>query len=178
MVKEVLSRENIKLHQMFPLIDDDYFWNTEEEEKAYHTKVRKKYNVRCISVFDHWLTDEEYDELIIWYQKKFKFKEDKEKYYYYEQSFIKFYLYLFNNTKVYARFDRIFASFDSQEEYLSHVLLSVRERLFLKIVLPEYHAIIDGGHDLTDILKVKKNYPEGLEAISKIVKDHRLFILD
>ncbi|MGI4752415.1 MAG: hypothetical protein ACRYE8_01635, partial [Janthinobacterium lividum] len=100
------------------------------------------------------------------------------KYYYYEQSFIKFYLYLFNNTKVYARFDRIFASFDSQEEYLSHVLLSVRERLFLKIVLPEYHAIIDGGHDLTDILKVKKNYPEGLEAISKIVKDHRLFIID
>ncbi|WP_395476477.1 hypothetical protein [Rickettsia endosymbiont of Pantilius tunicatus] len=34
------------------------------------------------------------------------------------------------------------------------------------------------SHDLTDILKVKKNYPEGLEAMSKIVKDHRIFILD
>lgn len=41
MVKEVLSKENIKFHQMFPLIDDDYIWRTEEEEKAYHTKVRR-----------------------------------------------------------------------------------------------------------------------------------------
>ncbi|CEO17911.1 hypothetical protein RMONA_07800 [Rickettsia monacensis] len=115
---------------------------------------------------------------MIWYQRKFNSKENKEKYYQYEQLFVKFYLYLFNNTKVYARFDRLFISFDSQEEYLSHVLLSIRERLFLKIILPEYHAIIDGVHDLTDLLKVKKDYPQGLEAISKIVRENGLYILN
>jgi hypothetical protein len=176
-VKEVLSKENIKLHRMFSLIDDEYHWD-DKDAKEYHIRLRKEYYVRCISVFDHWLSDEECDELMIYYQRKFNSKENKEKYYQYEKLFIKFYLYLFNNTKVYARFDRLYVSFDSKEEYLSHVLLSVRERLFLKIILPEYHAIIDGGHDLTDILKVKKDYPEGLEAISKIVKDHSLYILD
>ncbi|WP_342270239.1 hypothetical protein [Rickettsia endosymbiont of Orchestes rusci] len=177
-MKEVLSKENIKLHRMFSLIDDDeYHWDDKDAEE-YRIKLRKEYYVHCISVFDHWLSEEEADELIIFYQRKFKFKENKEKYYQYEQLFIKFYLYLFNNTKVYAYFDRLYVSFDSKEEYLSHVLLSIRERLFLKIILPEYHAIIDGGHDLTDLLKVKKDYPEGLEAISKIVKEHGLYILD
>jgi len=176
-VKEVLSKENIKLHQMFSLIDDEYHWDDNDAEE-YRIRLRKQYYVHCISVFDHWLSEEEAAELIIFYKRKFNSKENKEKYYQYEQLFIKFYLYLFNNTKVYARFDRLYISFDSKEEYLSHVLLSVRERLFLKIILPEYHAIIDGGHDLTDILKVKKDYPEGLEAISKIVKDHGLYILD
>lgn len=176
-MKEVLSKENIKLHQMFSLIDDEYHWDDNDAEE-YRIRLRKQYYVHCISVFDHWLSEEEAAELIIFYKRKFNSKENKEKYYQYEQLFIKFYLYLFNNTKVYARFDRLYISFDSKEEYLSHVLLSVRERLFLKIILPEYHAIIDGGHDLTDILKVKKDYPEGLEAISKIVKDHGLYILD
>lgn len=176
-MKEVLSKENIKLYRMFFLIDDDQCIWSDKEIEEYHIRLRKEYYVRCISVFDRWLSDEEYDELMIYYQRKFNSKENKEKYYQYEQLFIKFYLYLFNNTKVYARFDRLFISFDSQEEYLSHVLLSIRERLFLKIILPEYHAIIDGGHDLTDILKVKKDYTEGLEVISKIVKDHGLYIL-
>jgi len=179
MVKEVLDKENTKLHQMFPLInDDDIIWNTEEEKKEYHAEIRKKYYVRCISVFDHWLSDEEAAEAVMFYRRRFRYREDKEKYYYYEQLFTKFYLYLFNNTKVYARFDRIFVSFDSQEEYLSHVLLNVRERLFLKIVLPEYHTIIDGNFDLTHILKVKKEYPQSLEVISQIATESGLYILD
>ena len=61
---------------------------------------------------------------------------------------------------------------------MSHVLLSVREQLFLKIILPNYHAIIDGGFDLTHLFRVKKNYPKELKMIYEIVQKHGLFILN
>ena len=109
--------------------------------------------------------------------------EAKQIYDEYETKFLNFYSYLYDNTQVYGRLfgdggPNAYVTFITKESYLSHVLLSVREQLFLKIVLPEYHAIIDGGFDLTHILRVRKAHLESLEIMSRIVSRHDLYILD
>ncbi|MCC8418248.1 MAG: hypothetical protein LN590_01230 [Rickettsia endosymbiont of Glossina mortisans submortisans] len=176
MVKAVLQRDKNKIYKLFGRMD--FFQDEEEDIKT----LKKKYDIKRISVFDHWLNDEEYLNAIMNYSEKFRDINVEKQYTNYEQLFLNFYSYLYNNTIVYGRLycNRSrggFVTFDTEQEYLSHVLLSIREQLFLEIVLPEYRVVIDGNYDLTHILLTKKDYLEGLEAISKIAKAHGLYIL-
>jgi hypothetical protein len=141
----------------------------------------KHYNHRCFSVFDHWLSEEEAANQIFSYQKALR-KADtagSRQYYEYQDRFVKFYHDLYNKTKVYGVLGlRVIVEFDSIEEYNSHVLLSVREQLFLKILLLEYSTIIEGHFDFRHLIHTLKTKPEGFQAISSIIKSHGLFVLN
>lgn len=176
MVKAVLQKDKNKIYKLFERMD--FFQDDDNIEY-----LKKDYIIKCISVFDHWLNDEEYLNTVMNYSENFKDKDIAKQYTNYEQLFLNFYSYLYNNTIVYGRlycnrFSGGFITFDTEQEYLSHILLSIREQLFLEIVLPEYKVVIDGNYDLTHILLTKKDYPEGLEKVSKIIKEHGLFILE
>lgn len=177
MVKVLLQKYNNKIYKLFGRMD--FFQDEEEDIRT----LKKKYDIKCVSVFDHWLTEEEYINTVTNYSEKFTDKNVAKQYTNYEKLFLNFYSYLYNNTALYGRLycnrsRGCFITFDTEQEYLSYVLLSIREQLFLEIVLPEYKVVIDGNYDLTHILLTKKDYPEGLEVISKIIKDQGLFILE
>lgn len=142
-----------------------------------------KYKKACFSIFDHRLSEDEYcAQSVIGYADSFKGIEELQKYTVYEKSFLDFYLALYNNTTVYGYFSPEYGPsaivvFDSIEEYKSHVLLSVREQLFLNLLLPEYSAVIMGNYDLTHLLYTMKSKPESLSKLSEIIKENGLFIL-
>ncbi len=141
------------------------------------------YKKSCVSVFDHRLSEDEYcAQSVIGYADSFKGVEELQKYNVYEKSFLGFYLSLYNKTTVYGYFSPGYGPsaivvFDSIEEYKSHVLLSVREQLFLKLVLPEYSAVISGNYDLTHLLYTMKSKPESLSELTEIIKTNGLFVL-
>jgi hypothetical protein len=178
MVKILDQKIVEKLFKLFYPID---FYHLEEIELL---EIKKLYSTKSISVFDHWLKEDEYTNAsVMHYRDSLKNKQNEQLYEEYETKFLNFYSYLYDSTIVYGRLfgdgtGGTYVEFKSKDIYLSHVLLSIREELFLKIVLPEYHAIIDGGHDLTHILRVKKKHAESLEKISKIVHEHGLYILE
>ncbi len=58
------------------------------------------------------------------------------------------------------------------------MLLSIREKVFLEIVLPEYKALIEGMFDFTMCLIVKKDYSQELEELIKVVHKNNLYILE
>lgn len=148
-----------------------------------------QYNGQYISVFDHWLSEEEADNQIFCYQHALEESSTigSKQYYEYHDQLLKFYLDLYKQTIVYGicgMFTEGYEGlvngvvFDSIEEYKWHVLASIREQFFLRIALPEFSAIIGGSHDLTHLLYTLKTKPEGFNNISSIIKSHGLFILN
>ncbi len=125
----------------------------------------KNYNNRkAFSVFDHWLNEEEAAEKILFYEQV---EEEPcsvlyERYIQYENKLKLFYLELYKSTQVYAALTagngtwRIF-KFSSIDEYMSLVTLSIREQLFLELVIPRWLMILEGGHDLTHLLYIHKD---------------------
>jgi hypothetical protein len=141
------------------------------------------YVMHCFSVFDHWLSEDEYcEKSVICYSDTYNDADKLQQYNVFEKTFLNFYLDLYNKTTVYGLFSPAYGPsaivvFDSIEEYKSHILLSIREQLFLQIVMPEYCAVIKGNFDLTHLLYTMKSKPESLSKISEIIKANGLFIL-
>ncbi len=142
------------------------------------------YVMNCFSVFDHWLTEEEANEQIYFYAQALEEGaiEKVKKYYEYHDRILNFYLDLYNKANVYGLLSSehgpsAIIIFDNIEEYRSHVLLSVREQLFLKLVLPEYSAVIMGNFDFRHLLYTMKSKPESLSELTEIIKTNGLFVL-
>lgn len=144
-----------------------------------------KYNFHCFSVFDHRLTNEEAEQQVLFYQHAIESGEsaNSKQYYKYHDQFLNFYLDLYTQTTVYGisgMFSGKYISgveFESIEEYKWHVLPSIREQLFLRLVLPNFYSIIGGNFDLVHLLYTLKSQPEGGSQINSIIKKHGLFIL-
>jgi hypothetical protein len=180
MIKALQDSTTIKLEEMFFFVD---YSGYENDIKQQENDQKKVYDTRSISVFDHWLTEQEYvGTPVVYYGNRLANNHAMSIYKKYEKRFLSFYSSLYDTTEIYSSFfnDRgssFYVEFTTKKSYLSHVLLSIREQLSLKIILPEYYSVIDGSSDLTHILRVKKNHPESLEAMSKIVHEHGLYLL-
>lgn len=141
------------------------------------------YSIKSFSVFDHWLSEEEYCNIdVLYYQEHFDNIESLEKYQKFEERFMSFYMNLYSRTKLYGRFSHSYGpaaiiEFDSIEEYKSHVLMSIRQQLFLRIIVPEYFTVVAGNFDLTHISFTRKTEPESAAIMEKIITDSGLFIL-
>ena len=57
------------------------------------------------------------------------------------------------------------------------MIASVREQLFLKIIIAKYFSVIIGGHDPTHLLYTLKSKPESYNYIVSIIQSKDLFIL-
>lgn len=130
----------------------------------------KDYKPYFVSVFDHWLTDEEYTDAVISFndiianKKQMSYEKIKlniEKYYFSEAKFITFYSYLYINHKLifYDKDEKKFFRFKSIENYLTKCQGSTRgiksDEVFFDVYLPELKCIISGNWDLTHILYCK-----------------------
>ena len=155
----------------------------EDEIEQQEKQQKEIYSMLSISVFDHCLTEEEYvNEPVVFFGDRLDSENSFKIYKRYEEQFLAFYAFLYDNTEVYSIFfdqrgDRLFVEFEKKDVYSSHALLSIREQLSLKLVLSKFHAILDGGNDLTHPLQVKKSNDGKLETLTKIVQQHGLFVL-
>lgn len=145
--------------QIYPGITaDDLF-----EKKGKFTQI-------SISAFSHWLTEEEADDILLNSNECIKN----------ELSLLQFYRYLFNQYFVcfYISSDYgsgTFMQFSSLDEYQEWVNLSIKERLFLRLVIPELKVIINGGYDYTLPTFLTKD--ADITLLEKIVREHGLYSL-
>ena len=129
------------------------------------------YDTCYISVFDHWLTEAEASDDQA-FSKSLKTT--------YVKKLNDFYNNLFKKHKIYCYLDvnwggRALLTFSSEEEYLEWVDLIVKERLFLRLIIPELKVIINGGHDFTLPTFLTKD--ADICKLKEIVQEHGLFIL-
>ncbi|OCZ59713.1 hypothetical protein [Acinetobacter seifertii] len=104
-----------------------------------------------ISVFDHWLTDEEADDCgILNYEISIE-KENLQDYILGEEKFIKFYRNI-SDVVVCKKTDNIKVIETKSNEFEDILLCSLREEnmKFLDIFYPEYKIRFKGGYDRTD----------------------------
>jgi hypothetical protein len=171
--KKILNKLNRIYKPMAVILDTEALNNSD------------KYNFSCFSVFDHRLTNEEAEQQILFYQQALEDEEtpSSKRYYEYHDQFLNFYLDLYNQTTVYGVYGMFSGKypsgveFDNIEEYKWHVLASIREQIFLRIVLPDFYSVIEGNFDLVHLLYTLKSRPEEESKISSIIKKHGLFIL-
>jgi len=148
----------------------------------------KKYIIKSISVFDHWLLEEGYcgDDKAFFYQEALETTNTSaaKQYFAHHDNLLKFYLDLYNKTKIYGILSaeygpsNVIVEYDNIKEYEAHVLLSIREQLLLKIYIPEFFTIIRGNYDLTHLLYILKSKIKIAEVFYAIARSNSLFILD
>lgn len=142
------------------------------------------YNFKCVSVFDHKLTNDEADKRVIFYQQAME-KGDtpsSRQYYKYHHKFVKFYHNLYVRTLVYRILcdsynnSILVTKFDSVAEFISYVIPSIRSQTFQKILLPEFFSVIEGNFDLVHLLYTLKSRSRAFESISSIILSNGLFV--
>lgn len=175
---QALNKEEIyKLNSIYNSIDTIL-----DPENLHHSD---KYDFNCFSVFDHRLTNDEAEKLILFYQQALENGETthSKQYYHHHDQLLEFYLDLYSQTTVYGVFGNFSKKykngikFENIEEYKLHVLLNIREQHFLGIVLPEFFSIVRGNFDLVHLLYTLKDKPEGKTNISAIMEKHKLFFI-
>lgn len=123
-----------------------------------------------ISVFSNWLNEEEADEQLL---NSDICKTN-------ELILNNFYRHLFKKYKVYFFVSSDYGGgsimqFSSEDEYLEWVDLSIKERLFLRLIIPELKIIINGGYDYTLPTFLTKD--ADISKLEQIVHQHGLYIL-
>lgn len=129
-----------------------------------------KFSRIFISAFSHWLTEKEADEQLL---NSDICKKN-------ELRLSDFYKHLFKSNMVCFFVCSDYGGgaimrFSSEEEYLEWVDLSIKERLFLRLIIPELKIIINGGYDYTLPTFLTKD--ADINKLEQIVHEHGLFIL-
>jgi hypothetical protein len=137
-----------------------------------------------ISVFDHWLSESEAEQEIMFYsQDLIKNEKQFNIYKKYENRFYNYFNELYDCTKIFTMFYNIrsyykIMQFDSKEEFILYVLRSIREEFFIRLIIPEYQILIDTNYDLTHRVIWNKKNQFGYEKFISIVKNNGLFVLN
>jgi hypothetical protein len=142
-----------------------------------------EYTMRNLSAFDHRLTNEEAEDKVLFFTYALEREKDLEgkEYFKNHDKFLNFYLSLYSSYRLYGYFTSngpdALIEFDNIEEYKSHILLSVRQQLFLTLILPDLFTVIKGGFDLTHQIYVVKGKEEYLGKLEPLIKRSGLHIL-
>lgn len=164
--------------ETFPIIHTDELLD-EVSEKKY-------YDCFTLSVFNHWLTNEEAKEIIVFYSKKMT-KKQKIIYQQYEDKYLKSFVELYNNYNVVAFYadyskedpDINYFTFSDISEFKNVCLNSLQEKELFKLCIPDIGIIIEGGYDLTNLVFFKKEISAAeIEKFSAIFQKNGLFILE
>jgi hypothetical protein len=163
----------------------DYIYDTFEFLDDDNLSESNNYDFKLISVFDHALSEEEFlQQKILFYSEFCKCTDNiaREEYINYHDRLLSFYVKLYNFTPVYGRMiaeagPDALVEFDNIEEYKLHIIFSIREQLFLKIIVPELHTVIRGNYDLTHLLWIQKFRQESQKEIKDLISKSNLFIL-
>jgi hypothetical protein len=173
---KIISKElEESIKENFPIL---------EEYDLFNKNIGDSYDKVYISVFDHWLSDEEAT------QNKFFANSLLAGY---VSKLFQFYQYIYSSYEVYAYFDintycvnkrfkGNLVCFEGRKDYIYEVNRSLDEfsclegeQLFLRLIIPELKVIINGGYDYT--LPTFSTKDADISQLEKIVHDHGLYIL-
>lgn len=136
-----------------------------------------------ISVFDHWVNEEEFQKVpYICYPtvKRLKNPEITKDYLMKENNFINFYLELRKKVSlviVAGDLNKItFENLPEDKEFRKLVRDSIREIEFLNLYLPDNDVLIQGNFDLTHVLRFQDEAM--LKEIKETALDNGLYFLD
>ena len=172
-----MKKINLKI-ETFPLIHTDELLE-EITEKRY-------YDCFTLSTFDHWLTDEEAKEGIVFYSKKMT-KEQEKTYQQFESKYIKSFIELYNSYNIvafYADYSKenpiiSYFTFSNISEFENICINSLHEKELFKLCIPDIGIIIEGGYDLTNLVFYKKELEVvELNKIQTIFLKNGLFVLN
>lgn len=182
---------NTDLVEMFPLYS---YEDNELDRDEVFKEFRKIYTTFYVSVFDHWLNEEQYiqepvvsaDEVM---GKSKRNNPNWEIYQEYENRFSKFYDALYKKGvhvlyKKYARRwtnreSRYLIRMSSYKEYRRYYLYDVRETHFWRsqqYVVPSLGVMVEGNEKLTHIVHANPKYFQK-EEFEDIVRRSGLYIL-
>lgn len=153
-IKYLREEENKKFYAIFSRFIKD--------PKKLENSESVDFNKICISIFDHWLSEEEASQQInsfpVFIQKIARIDFNTEnilglckEYYQNEAKFISWYTILYKNLNIicYDKTKNSFYNFNSFEDYIDSCQRSIREQKFLNLFLPDYECIIEGNFDFT-----------------------------
>lgn len=164
----------------FPILEYDELFPDEDDVDyiSQKQKINEVYDMFSISVFDHWLSQEEYKKYPVMCYSDIKKKPEEYGFIYrnYENKFIKFYTLLFDNCVICDQnMNNVYQTI-SHDTYLKLVKESIKEIKFHTFLVDSLGIMVHGNYDLTHIVHAnKKSYNK--EKFEKIVSDSGLFIL-
>lgn len=138
----------------------DFIYSLIPDVRCEELKDNDNYECICFSVFDHWLTEEEYVNADLYFINELT-KEENQTFCMYENHFKKFYKSVYNKYSTYlligtdASSARVLCT-ENFDEYMSYVVLSIRQELYATILIPQLSLILVGGFDLTNYAYIYK----------------------
>jgi len=147
MVKKLIKNKK-DIISIFPFLN---------EEEFYEDRLIGKYgyNKLVISVFDHWLSEEEADKKIASFSTLEMSGSDRKSFFFEkENDILNFYKLIFNNNLLVGINTENFSVYDflSESDFLNKCKESIREIEFLTLALPEKKVILVGTYDLNIVL--------------------------
>lgn len=168
------NKNKIYLQKIYPVVAEDGLYK-EIEQPVY-------YNGFSISRFDHWLSNDEANNLILNFPEEIKKEKRLKQYYSEEKKFLNLYSEIYNEHKVFYYWeneddckDYDFLEFESKSEFLDVCTDSLREKKFMTLFIPDISVIIVGDYDLNEYVHyIKNNPPKELEIK---IRKHGLYPL-
>lgn len=168
-----------KISEQEILILQDNFPFILREELEYAVEVGRIPAVQTLSIFDHWLSEEEADEEIMAYVSINE--ENKQIYLERENRLLAFFEQLLSPTGSYLFIEDEnedtgeYYSFSSDEELKLIMTNGIREKLRFNVLLPEFGLTVCTGYDMTfDLYFNDKEY---LKKINELACECDLFLL-
>lgn len=173
---KILSKEEqASIKKNFPAFEEDALFND---------SIGEIYDRVYISVFTHWLSDEEATQeklfetsLLDGYVKKL--------FHFYQKIYSHYVVYAYFDSNSYynnKKYKGNIVSFNDYSDYEHEVSRSLDEfscndgeQMFLRLIIPELKVIINGGYDYTLPTFLTKD--ADISKLEKIVQEHGLFIL-
>ncbi len=188
------SFRNSPYVSIFPYYQfDDLFPFSDDFSRVPAPDCYKEFN---ISVFDHYLDREKYEEKKLtcdyfyitydsFYKKKYLNKKMKNALIYYkllEDKFLAFFNFLYEEGVYMILSDKYLVEFSGKKEYFRHCLYGIRERhnrsnKSRSFIVPSLGVIISSAWDHKHIVHASKEYYKK-DTFEKIVKEAGLFVLE
>jgi hypothetical protein len=166
---------NTDLVEIFPYYSDEHIWEQEE--------FKKFYTIFCVSVFDHWLTEEEAcTQVMSIYCIKGRSRRNNPKweiYQEYEDRFSRFYDALYKKGVQVLYQMKYLIKMSSYKEYNRYYLYDIREAPsvgFHEYIVPSLGVMVSGAFDLTHVVYANPKYFQK-DEFEDIVKRAALHIL-
>ena len=175
-MKKVDNEFKKYLFEIFPNILDE---ELNEEDKIY-------YDSFAISIFDHWLTEEEANEFLFKYLWKNYNNNCFEEYKDSEKKYLLFFTELSNIDNIYSLEENSdheqsidpeydFWKIENSKELKNICLSNIRGEKLFKLCMPKLRAIISGSYDMTQIVYFRKDHKKDL--FYDLIEKSQLYVL-
>lgn len=168
--------KNSEFSKIFPMFNPGLLFT---EDVTIKKEIEHIYDTYHVSIFDHWLTEEEYiNEDVVEYSDTFN-EKNKLIYFEYESRFERFYEKLRKEGVFLIHGARTLIEFSGKKEYRRYYIKDIRQigsGFYRSYIFPSFGVMITPGWNLTHTVHASRPYYKK-EEFEKIVKDSGLYIL-